>query len=86
MDPLAILPPELTLEIISHLPLSSVPALRRTSREWNELFKENEEGVFRRLAEGMEGRCRGKCVNCGWKAVCECLWIYAFRGEAKRGE
>ncbi|KAI5449261.1 hypothetical protein NCC49_005177 [Naganishia albida] len=72
MDPLLVLPPELVLEIITHLPLSSVPALRRTSREWSELIKENEEGVFRRMAQGLEGRCKGKCMRYGWKTVCQC--------------
>lgn len=71
MDPLLVLPPELVLEIITHLPLSSVPALRRTSREWSELIKENEEGVFRRMAQGLEGRCEGKCMRYGWKTVCK---------------
>jgi hypothetical protein len=71
MDPLTILPPELVLEIVSHLPLTSIPALRRTSREWHELIKGNEEGVFRGMAKGLEGRCRDKCVRYGWKSVCE---------------
>lgn len=85
MNPLTIPPTELTLEVISHLPLSSIPALRRTSREWNELIKGNEEGVFRRFAEEMEERC-GECVRYGWKVVCEYSRICRVTGEARRGE
>lgn len=71
MDPLTHLPTELILEIIAHLPLCSIPALRRASKGWNELVEENEDSVFRGFAP-KEGRCKNVDEKHeDWKAVCQ---------------
>ncbi|KAF7325535.1 F-box domain-containing protein [Mycena kentingensis (nom. inval.)] len=41
------LPPELTLCILSHLPLESLAALQRTGRAWRSFFAGNESSIYR---------------------------------------
>lgn len=75
MDPLAHLPPELILEVIAHVPLRSLPALRCASREWNALIGAHEDVIFRHVAQE-ELRVHAPCErpdkrHRDWKAVCE---------------
>ncbi|KAF7316564.1 F-box domain-containing protein [Mycena indigotica] len=44
------LPPELTLSILSHLPISSLPALNATSLAWYTFIQTNESAVYRNIA------------------------------------
>lgn len=81
MDPLARLPPELILEVIAHVPLRSLPALRRASREWNALIGAHEDVIFRHVAEE-ELRVQAPCEkpdtkHRDWKAVCEPVLLRA---------
>lgn len=77
MDPLSHLPPELILEVIAHLPLAALPALRRASKGWNGLIAANEDCILKDVAQN-ELRVGPPCErpdarHADWKAVCECL-------------
>jgi hypothetical protein len=40
------IPPELTLLILSHLPLSTLSTLQRVSRQWKDFIDKNESAVY----------------------------------------
>ncbi|KAJ7064614.1 hypothetical protein C8F01DRAFT_1127462 [Mycena amicta] len=44
------LPPELTISILSHLPISSLATLCKTSRAWNALIQTNESTIYQNAA------------------------------------
>lgn len=44
------LPPELILSVLVYLPLQSLHALRRLSREWHDWFDRNNEYIYQQAA------------------------------------
>ncbi|GHJ89015.1 hypothetical protein NliqN6_5417 [Naganishia liquefaciens] len=87
MDPLTRLPPELILEVIAHVPLRSLPALRRTSSGWNALIGTHGDVIFRHVAE-RELRVQAPCQkpdarHNDWKAVCQCAVTQRLMRQGK---
>lgn len=50
MFQLTAFPPEILLYILTYLPLPSLNALSRTSKQWNQYFIENEPYIYRNAA------------------------------------
>jgi hypothetical protein len=47
---LTVLPPEVTLSVLSHLPIPTLFSLLVLSRQWFDFFTTNESTIFHRIA------------------------------------
>lgn len=87
---LELLPPELTLEVLSHLSVFSLRSLRHVSRRWNTFITANEQAIYRQAAyfhdfttfqdlslEDTLTLRRGSPWEgvVGWKDFCEFLYL-----------
>jgi hypothetical protein len=68
MDPLSILPPELTLRILSTLAVPEITALQASSKQWNNFISVHEDAVYRTVASylpavSLSELCRSKAAN-----------------------
>ena len=63
------LPPEIVLQILSHLPLSSLRSMQLVSKSMDALFQLHESAIFREAAKvHMFDRCDDAVED--WKGHC----------------
>ena len=81
---LSTLPVETLLEIIQHLPISTITSLSALSKSWAAFMAANEQSIYFRVSKRYgytsEGDANPNAPPGGWKAWRECSSRFTVRG------